>query len=167
MGTSQAGSTEQRDTNPYSAQDEINQFMSRFLGFVKTDNSRARTAPEQLGQVGALSTDDLKAALEKIDLVYHCLDVERLKSIQLSIQIEAMNSLHRRNVTADAHHAVSEDLRKSKERCETFRDRLASLMVLNPAARSSPAKIGRIRKAYGSYKPRAKRTGRPACEASR
>lgn len=144
MSAFQAGRELQHDGETYSAQEEINQFMNRFLGFVSRDNSRARVAPEQLREVGALTVQDLSAALDKVDQVFQCLDNERLRSVQYSIQLEALNSLHRATVLTRDEPATKTDEAALQRRCQDLQAYIDLLARVYPALRLGRGKATRI-----------------------
>lgn len=160
MSAFQAGKELQHDGGNYSAQDEINQFMNRFLGFVSRDNSRARVAPEQLKEVGTLTVQDLSAALDKVDQVFQCLDNERLRSVQYSIQVEALNSLHRATVLTRDEPVANTDEAALRQRCQDLQDHIDLLAKVHPTLRLSRGKAGRINACRNHNVKHAKRRRR-------
>ncbi len=144
MNTSKARCSHDNAAEDYSAKKEIDQFMSRFLGFVKEDNSRAAKKAHALGDVGSLSAENLNAALRKLDSVYEKLDNERFKSIQMGIQIEAIGAVRRSTFLPDVMTNLMSANITLKRRCQSLQGQLMLMSLIQPIKTVSDLKTRRM-----------------------
>ncbi len=149
MGAATGSAGPDKGSHRYSAKAEIDDFMRRFLAYAKTENAAARAAPTRiLLRDGALTSSDLKTALDRLDLLRAQRETETTNLVQFEIQNEALQSLHRDRMRRHADELrVLDDARRTAEAlCATLSGRLRIAETLTPGRRLSAAKQARLLK---------------------